>query len=72
MTGAGGAVTTQRLSWVTRLSARRLARGRAGAAIAACASAETPTCPAGSWRQTCCQCLVRRVASVSSSPTGTR
>src|ERR1022692_3300635 len=42
MTGAGGAVKTQRLSWVTRLSSRRLARGRAGAAIAACALARTP------------------------------
>src|ERR1017187_7774317 len=42
MTGAGGAFTTRRLSWATRLSSRRLARGRAGAAIAACALARTP------------------------------
>src|SRR5437762_1532792 len=29
MPGAGGAFTTRRLSWATRLSSRRLARGRA-------------------------------------------
>jgi hypothetical protein len=48
MTGAGGAFTIRRLSWATRLSSRRLTRGQAGAAIAACAPAETPTCLARS------------------------
>jgi len=73
MTGAGGAFTIRRLSWATRLSSRRLARGRAGAAIAACALAETPHL---SGRGPCARLvvtyLVRRVASVSSSLTSTR
>jgi hypothetical protein len=73
-TGVSGALMISEVSGAgaTRLSSRRLARGRAGAAIAACAPAETPLSDALVVSDASVRVLSGAVTSVSSLLTGTR